>query len=65
MQEYIELLAAIANKKQIPYEIKKIKDCGEAQKIGSSFGTLGVYYNGEFKTHELMPEKNFKNFQKN
>jgi hypothetical protein len=29
---------------------------------GSSFGTLGINYNGAFQTHELMPEKKFMKF---
>lgn len=32
----------------------------QAQQQWSPFGTLGIYYNGQFQTHELMPEKKFE-----
>jgi ribosomal protein S18 acetylase RimI-like enzyme len=62
MEEYVELLAEVSKSKKIPFEIKKLKDYNEVQQIGSPFGTLGIYFNGEFKTHELMPEKKFEKF---
>jgi hypothetical protein len=62
MEEYVGLLSEITKRKKIPFEVKKFLDCKEAQQTGSPFGTLGIYYNGEFKTHELMPEKKFEKF---
>ena len=62
MEEYVGLLSNIAKNKKIPFEIKKLDSYKEAQKIGSAFGTLGIYYNNEFKTHELMSEKKFEKF---
>ena len=62
MEEYVGLLSEISKSKKIPFEIKKLKNHKEAQQIGSPFGTLGIYYNGEFKTHELMSEKKFEKF---
>jgi ribosomal protein S18 acetylase RimI-like enzyme len=62
MEEYVGLLYEITRRKKIPFEVKKLQDCKEAQQTGSPFGTLGIYYNGEFKTHELMPEKKFEKF---
>lgn len=62
MEEYIEILSRISKDKKIPVRVKKLKDYKEAQEIGSPFGTLGIYYNGEFKTHELMSEKKFEKF---
>jgi len=62
MEEYVGLLSEILKNKKIPFEIKKLQNYKEAQQIGSPFGTLGIYYNGEFKTHELMPEKKFEKF---
>lgn len=62
MEEYVELLAEVSKRNKIPFEIKKLKNYNEAQQIGSPFGTLGIYFNGEFKTHELMPEKKFEKF---
>ncbi len=62
MEEYVGLLADICKKKKIPCKIIHLKDCKEAQKVGSPFGTLGIYYKGVFKTHELMSEKGFEKF---
>lgn len=62
MEEYVGLLAEVSKKKKIPFEAKKLTNYKDAQKISSPFGTLGIYYNGEFKTHELMPEKKFEKF---
>lgn len=62
MEEYAGLLAEISSKNGIPFNVKKLKNCEEAQETGSAFGTLGIYYNGEFITHELMSEKKFEKF---
>ncbi|MBM4169657.1 MAG: GNAT family N-acetyltransferase [Ignavibacteria bacterium] len=62
MDEYVELMAGIARKKKVPCTIQKLKSCKEAQKMGSPFGTLGIYYNGELKLHELMTEGRFEKF---
>jgi GNAT superfamily N-acetyltransferase len=62
MEEYVELMVKICNHKKIPCEVVQIKDYKEAQAKGSPFGTLGIYYNGEFKTHVLMTEKGFEKF---
>ena len=65
MEEYVELLSIISSKMNIPSKIIKISNYQDAQKFGSPFGTLGIYYNGKFKTHELMPEKKFVKFIEN
>lgn len=62
MEEYVELFAEISKKNKITFNKKKLKTYEEAQKIGSPFGTLGIYYNGEFITHELMSEKKIEKF---
>lgn len=62
MDEYVNFMGNIVEKRNIPREIIKLKNYKEAQKIGSPFGTLGIYYNGEFKNHELMAEKKFEKF---
>ena len=62
MEEYIGLLSDICKGKKIPCKVIHLKNHKEAQEVGSPFGTLGIYYNGEFKTHELMPEKKFVKF---
>lgn len=62
MEEYIQLLSKILEKKNIPYEAIKLESSEEAKNIGSPFGTLGIYYNGDFQTHILMSEKKFDKF---
>lgn len=62
MEEYVNLLSNICKNKKIPCEIIHLKNYKEAQTKGSPFGTLGIYYNGEFKTHELMSENKFEKF---
>lgn len=60
MEEYVLLLANLSKKKKIPVDIKKLNNHKEAQTFGSPFGTLGIYYEGKFLTHELMSEKKFE-----
>lgn len=62
MEEYVALLSQLAQSKGIPSESIHLTSYEQAQQMGSPFGTLGIYYNGEFKTHELMTEKNFEKF---
>ena len=64
MEEYAGLLSEVSKSKKISFKIKKLENYKEAQQIGSPFGTLGIYYNGEFKTHELLSEKKFEKFIK-
>lgn len=62
MEEYVGILSNICKNKKIPFSVINLKNHKEAQAKGSPFGTLGIYYNGKFKTHELMPEKKFEKF---
>ncbi len=62
MEEYVNLLSDICESKKIACEIVHLSDYKMAQEKGSPFGTLGIYYNGEFKTHVLMSEKGFEKF---
>ncbi len=62
MEDYVALMSEILKRKNIPFEIKKLQSHKEAQQEGSPFGTLGIYFNGNFVTHELMPEKKFEKF---
>jgi len=59
MEEYVYLLSEVLKMRNIKFNIFKLTNCKEAQENGSPFGTLGIYYNGKFVTHELMTEKNF------
>lgn len=62
MEEYVSLLSKVAENQEIAFEIKKLKSYEDAQQNGSPFGTLGIYYDGLFQTHELMTEEKFKVF---
>lgn len=62
MDEYVALLTEVTKRNGIPYQIHKLQNFKEAQEMASPFGTLGIYFNGEFQTHELMPEKKFEKF---
>ena len=62
MEEYIQLLSKILENKDIPYEAIKLQSSEESKNTGSPFGTLGIYYNGEFQTHILMSENKFEKF---
>ena len=61
MEEYVQILADVARakKKGVPCRIEKLTTGAQARKLGSPFGTLGIYYNGELILHDLMPEKKF------
>ncbi len=60
MEEYINIYTAILKNKKIDHQIKKINSSKDAKEFGSPFGTLGIYYNGKFMMHELLPEKKFE-----
>ncbi|MEJ5284806.1 MAG: GNAT family N-acetyltransferase [Brevinematia bacterium] len=62
IEEYVSMFDRICKSNNIPSEVIKLKSYKEAQEYGSPFGTLGVYYNGEFKTHEIMTEEKFLKF---
>ncbi len=59
MEEYVGLMAAAAAEREIPVRVHRLADLREAKTLGSPTGTLGIYYDGGFLTHELMPEKKF------
>lgn len=61
-EEYVGIYAEVLKSKKIPFNVKKLESYRDAQEIGCPSGTLGIYYNGAFKTHELMPEKKFDKF---
>jgi len=62
MEEYVGILSGVLIRKSITYRIVKLNSYSEAQQLGSPFGTLGIYYNGKFVTHELMTDKKFESF---
>jgi len=60
MEEYVDLLNTVCIRKGLKSSVRKLSTYKEAQKEGSPFGTLGIYFNGAFITHELMTEKKFE-----
>ncbi len=61
-EEYSKIMSDVAEKYGLKTEIIKLTDYSKAQKLGSPFGTFGIYYKGKFVHHELMPEKKFIRF---
>lgn len=60
MEEYVHLLNETAMESGIPSQTIKLTSSNQAQTMGSPFGTLGIYYEGQFVTHELMTKDKFK-----
>jgi len=60
MEEYVGLLNSIVKDMKEKATIIKLNSSEEAKAKGSPFGTLGIYYNGKFLTHELMTETKFR-----
>lgn len=65
MDEYVTITAGEIKKRKIQCEVIKLDSYKQAQETGSPFGTLGIYYKGEFKTHELMPDSRLNVFLDN
>jgi len=62
MEEYAQRFLKVSKEHDIECEVLKLNSFKDAQKYGSPFGTLGIYYNGKFETHELMTEEKFGKF---
>lgn len=60
MEAYVGLLANIVEQKGIAFDIHKLENYQQAQNSGTPFGTLGIFYNRKWVTHELMTEKKFE-----
>lgn len=59
MEDCVYNFMNILSSRSIKCQSIKLETSEQARKIGSPFGTLGIYYNGEFITHELMTDKKF------
>lgn len=64
MEAYVNIYEKILKDKKIDIKIEKFNTSEKAQKSCSAFGTFGLFYNGEFVTHELMSEKKFNQLLK-
>ena len=62
MDKYVESIRRIAEGMGIACTKTKLGSHLQAQKMGSPFGTLGIYYDGAFLTHELMAEGKMTTF---
>jgi GNAT superfamily N-acetyltransferase len=60
MEEYVALLESVAREMKFNCVTLKLKSAEDARKNGSPFGTLGIYYQGRFVTHELMTADKFR-----
>ena len=56
-EEYVDIMLNFAKGKKYKAEKIKLKNKNEAQNLSSPFGTFGVYFNGQFLTHEILSEK--------
>ena len=65
MEGFVQKLALIAESLNIPTHIHHLTSREEVMQYGSPFGTLGIYYNGDFLTHSLMPESQFRKWLPN
>lgn len=62
MEEYVLLMKEAALEMGYHGQAIKLTTSQEAKSMGSPFGTLGIYYNGKFVTHEPMTKEKFKSF---
>jgi ribosomal protein S18 acetylase RimI-like enzyme len=56
------IYAEMAQKRGIETHIIPLKNYGEAQRLGSPFGTFGLWFNGNFQFHDLMTEAKFEQY---
>ena len=59
MEGYVGLLSRVASGKGLPSRIDRLRSRSDVLSRGSPFGTLGIYRDGTFLTHELMTESKF------
>jgi ribosomal protein S18 acetylase RimI-like enzyme len=62
MEEYAQIMATVCETRGHTAEIIKLHTKNEALKLGSPFGTFGVYHHGQFILHEPMAAKKFNAF---
>ncbi|MCG8571394.1 MAG: YoaP domain-containing protein [Spirochaetes bacterium] len=60
--DFVEILSKIAEEKNFTVEKNKITTLEQAQSLPIATGNFSLFYNGEFQTHEIMPEKKFAKF---
>lgn len=60
MEDLVGLYKTILENRGIVNKSVKLKSSKDVKDKGSPFGTMGIYYKGDFLTHELMTEKKFE-----
>lgn len=58
--KYAPLLAAYARENAVPFQSILIDTPEKARNAPSAWTNFALFYNGEFVTHEIMPEKKFQ-----
>jgi predicted GNAT family acetyltransferase len=59
MAEYVASMAQQAREQDHLVECIELESARQAQELGSPFGTMGMYFQGKFVNHELMPPAKF------
>lgn len=62
MDDFAHLYVALAHRHGFEAQAIELTNTREAQALGSPFGTFGIWYNGIFQFHELMPESKFEQY---
>jgi GNAT superfamily N-acetyltransferase len=60
MEEYAGRLAKVAAGLGMTARARRLESGAEAREASSPFGTLGIYHDGRFLSHELMTEDRFR-----
>ncbi len=57
--KYVPLLAAIAEARHVPLQVRQFCTAEQAQAAPTPFTAFSLFYNGQFITHEILSEKRF------
>lgn len=58
--KYVPILEEMAKGRKVPFQAVHILTREQAQSAPAPFTTFGLFYNGEFITHEIQSEKKFE-----
>lgn len=58
--KYVPLLENMAKERKVDFQSIHIETANQAQQAPTPFTTFGLFYNGEFVTHEILSEKKFE-----
>ncbi len=60
--KFVPLLEAVAQKKGVPFTVKKVENKEIAQNAPNPFPTYAFFFNNKFITNELFSERKFEEF---